>query len=283
MCALPRNDMVFRQSEHPGFSGVLFCPWKNPCRYAIIIQIYAFWEEHYAAGSFFAENGSPAGVGIPGLSGKPGTAPGGGIAVQSPERGAAGAALCGRAGALGAGGLLLRPADPAGTARLPRGRRILPTGGQCHGAGGAAGSEARRAGLRPVRRPRRQDHPDRRSDAGAGLPGVQRNQSQAGENSFPEYRADGGRQRPGDERAPGNPGKPLPRLFRPGAGGCPLLRRGHVPQGRSRRHRLEPGDGSDVRPAPGGDSGQCRPAGKTRRPAGVFHLHLRPRRRTRKP
>ena len=39
--------------------------------------------------------------------------------------------------------------------------------------GGAARPEAGGAGLRPVRRTRRQDHPDRRTDDGAGLSALQ--------------------------------------------------------------------------------------------------------------
>ena len=55
------------------------------------------------------------------------------------------------------------------------------------------------------------------------------------------------RQRAGPQRASPAAGPALPRLLPPRPGGRPLLRRGNVPQGGGRCHRLERGDRGHVR------------------------------------
>ena len=104
--------------------------------------------DHYASGSFFESNAAAVGRRISGFFREFRTAKSGGSAVQSAQmQRSSAASLCERTGAVGAYGLLLRSGKQTRSAPIPRSRRILFTGSQCHGAGTAVGSAARRKDL----------------------------------------------------------------------------------------------------------------------------------------
>ena len=156
---------------------------------------------------------------------------------------------------------------------------VLHSGSQRHGPRSAAKRAAGRVCARSVRRAGREILAAGGVPQGRGAACLLRAGQRSRKSPLIDARAHGREERRRDQRLSRRDRARVSRLFRRGAGGRALLRRGNVPPRHRQPRRVAGRLVRGLRVASGRDPRRGRESGQAGRTADLLHLHVRPARK----